>query len=294
MKVDDGDVNRLKNKYWIFSSLTVLLWGSASVLIRLTFDSFSPVTLAAARSLLAAVTLLIICLIKKIPPPRLRDVPFFFVAGAVGITLVNIVFNLGFALVTAATGNVVLASSPIFSAIIARVVFKEHIRPLGWVFTGVSFVGILILVLWNGVLSINEGVLWVLLTAILLSAYNVMQRHLTQRYDAIQCSAFSVIASAILMSPFLPKAVGEIAAAPPVAIAVVFYVGAFASGVAYIFWSKAFSLARRTADVANFMYLPPFIAAIIAFAVFSELPDWGTVLGGAVILFGLWMFQKKA
>lgn len=284
----------MKNKYWIYSSITVLVWGSASVLIRLTFGSFSAITLAAARSWIAAIVLLVICIIKKMPPPKLRDVPLFFAAGAIGFTVYSVFFNMGFALVTAATGNVVLAAAPIFSALIALVVFKERIRPLGWVFTGVSFVGILILVLWNGVLSINRGAIWLLIAAILLSAYNLMQRRLTKRYTALQSSAYSLIAAAILMSPFIPGAVRDVAAATPTAIIVLIYIGSCASGIAYMLWSKAFSLAKRTADVANFLYLPPFIAAIIAFFVFSELPDWGTVIGGVVILFGLWMFQKKA
>lgn len=284
----------MKQKYWVFSSMTVLLWGSASVLIRLTFGTFSVVTLAAARCWIAAITLLIICLINKLPPPRVRDIPVFFISGAVGFSIYMVIYNQGFSRVSAATGNVVLSSSPIFTAIMAQLLFKERIRPLGWVFTGVSFIGILILVLWNGVLMVNEGVLWLILTAIFLSAYSLMQRRLTMRYTAIQSTAFSLIAAAILMTPFLPGVVRDLIETPPVAIAALFYLGIGASGMAYLCWAKAFSLAKRSADVANFLYLPPFIAALIAFAIFQELPDWGTVIGGAVILFGLYMFQKKA
>ena len=285
----------MKQKYWLYASATVLLWGSASVLIRLTFDSFGALSLTATRSWIAAITLLVVCLIKKLPLPRPRDIPIFLVAGAAGVALQSFFFNMGFALVTAATGNVILASCPIFTALIALVVFRERIRPLGWVFTGVSFAGILILVLWNGVLSINQGVLWVLLSAICLSVYNLTQRHLTAtHYSAVQSSAYSMLAAAILISPVLPSVVRDFSSAPPSAIAVAVYLGAGASGLAFLSWTKAFSLAKRTADVANFLYLPPFIATAFAFAIFGELPDWGTVLGGVVILFGLWMFQKKA
>ncbi|MDR0489678.1 MAG: DMT family transporter [Oscillospiraceae bacterium] len=284
----------MKQKYWVFSATTILLWAFASGLIRLAFGSFSAVTLAAARCWLAAITLLIVCLVKKMPLPRKRDIPIFLVAGATGFSIYTVFFNLGFALVTTATGNVVLAAAPIFSALIARIFLKEQIRPLGWVFTGVSFVGILILLLWNGVLSINSGVLFLLVAAVLLSIYNLIQRRLTQRYTAIQSSAYSMIAGAILVSPLLPSVVSDFVVADPTAIAVVVYLGAFGSGIAFLSWSKAFSLAKRTADVSNFMYLTPFVSAIVAFAIFSELPDWGTVIGGAVILIGLWMFQKSA
>ena len=284
----------IKQKYWVYSSITVFVWGAGSVMIRLTFGSFSAITLAVARVWIAALTLLIICLIKKMPPPRLRDIPIFIASGAIGFAVYYVFYNLGFALVTAATGNVVLASTPLFTSLIALFVYKERIRPLGWVFTGVSFIGILILVLWDGVLSINKGVLYLLITASLISVYNIIQRNLTKRYTSIQCCAYSFFAAAILMSPFLPGAIKDVAVASPGAIIVLFFLGALNSGVAYLCWSKAFSLAKRTADVANFLYLPPFLATLLAFAVFNELPGLGTAIGGVVILFGLWMFQKKA
>ncbi|MCL1828216.1 MAG: DMT family transporter [Oscillospiraceae bacterium] len=284
----------MRQKYWIFALVTVFFWASASVLLRLTYGSYSAVTLAAARCWIASIILLIVCFVKKMPPPKPRDIPIFFVAGAVGFTFYTTVFNIGFSMVTAATGNVVMSAGPVFAAVLARFFFKERIRPLGWVFTGVSFGGILILMLWNGVLSINIGVLWVLLAAALLSSYNLIQRKLTRSYAPLQCSAYSLAAASVLMIPFLPAAVRDTLTAAPAAVVTLIYLSACSSSVAYLFWSKAFSLAKRTADVTNFLYLPPFIATLLAFVLFHEVPDWGTAVGGAIILFGIWMFQKKA
>ena len=283
----------MKQKYWIYASLCVFLWGMLSVLIRLTFNSFSALSLAAARSWIAAITMLIICIVKKIPPPRPRDIPFFLIAGAVGFTVYFVFYNMGFNLVTAATGNVVIASSPIFTSLIAWIFLKERIRPLGWVFTGVSFIGIIILALWNGVFSINLGVIWLLIAAVFMSTYNLMQRRLTRRYTAVQSSSFSLMGGAILISPMLPTAISDATTAPLSAIAVILGIS-IASSFSYILWAKAISMAKRTADVANFLYVPPFLGAILAFVIFREAPDWGTIIGGIVILFGLWMFQKKA
>ena len=284
----------ITQKYWLYASVTVLFWASASVLVRLMFADYSAVTITAARCFIASCLLLAVCRIKKIPPPKPRDIPIFFVAGAVGFALYTTVFNIGFSAVTAATGNVVMSSGPIFTAILARFLFNERIRPMGWFYTGVSFAGILILMLWNGALMINIGVLWVILAAVLLSCYSLIQRRLTKRYTALQCSAYSMTAATILMIPFLPAAARDTIGASGVAVATLIFLSVCSSAIAYLFWSKAFSLAKRTADVTNFLYLPPFIATLLAFVMFNEIPDWGTAAGGAVILFGLWMFQKKA
>ena len=285
----------MKLKYWMFSFMSVLMWGASSVLIRLTFGSFSALTLVTARGWLSAITLLAFCAIKKMPLPKLRDVPIFIITGAIGFSVYMVLYSMGFEVVTAATGNVILASSPIFSTLIARFVFKERIRPLGWVFTGVSFAGILILMLWDGMLSINIGVIWMLIAAILFSGYSLVQRRMTQRgYTAVQSSAYSLAGAAILMLPFMPSLVRDFSSASPRAVSVLLYLGICASGIAYVFWAKAFALAKRSADAANMLYLTPFIATLLAFIIFSETPSLGTVIGGAVILFGLWMFQKKA
>ena len=273
---------------------TVFFWASSSVVVRVTFDSISIFNLVAVRSWLSALILLAVCLIKKIPPPRMRDVPVFFLAGVLGFGLYSTCFNTGFKYVTAATGNVVMASVPVITAIIARLIFKERIRPLGWVFIGISFSGILILMFWNGVLSINRGVFWILAAALLTSAYSLIQRRMIRNYSALQSSAYCLIAGAIVFTPFLPGALCELTVAPYDAIAVLAYTGIFAGGIGYFLWSKALSIAKRTADVTNLLYLPPFIATVLAFALYNELPDWGTAIGGAVILFSLWMYQKKA
>lgn len=284
----------MKQKYLPFALISVFIWGSSSVVIRLAFASVSVVNIATFRSWLGAVTLLVVCIIKKIPPPKKRDIPLFVVAGVLGFSVYSICYNIGFRLVTAATGNVVMAAIPVLTAVIARLILKERIKPLGWVFICVSFSGILILMLWNGILSINRGVLWIFAAAFLTSIYFLIQRRLVRSYTAIQSSAYCMFAGALVLSPFIPGAVGELVNSPPEAIAAIVYFGVCSSGLGYLSWSKALGIAKRTADVTNLLYLPPFVATILAFAFFKELPDWGTALGGIVILAGLYMYQKKA
>ena len=284
----------MKNKYWIFALITVFLWPAASVVLRLVYGSFSIFGLAALRNWVGAITLLVFCIAKKLPLPRLRDIPIFILEGTIGFALYYICFSIGFKSVTAATGNVIMASTPIFTALFAWLFLKERIKPLGWIATGISFSGILILILWSGEISVNIGILWVLASSLLTSAYNLIQRLLIRRYTALQSSAYSLFAGALVLTPFLPESIRDLVAAPPMVYAVIIFLGAISCGIGYLLWTKALSLAKRTADVTNFLYLPPFIAAILAFAFFREVPDWGAAIGGAVILFGLWLFEKKA
>ena len=283
----------MKQKYWIYASLCALIWSLMSVFIRLVFGSFSAISLAAARTWLSAIIMLIICVITKVPPPKTRDIPLFFITGITGFAGYFTLYNIGFKLVTVATGNVLVAAAPFFTALIAWVFLKERIRPLGWFFIGVSFIGIIILAFWDGVLSINIGVLWLLVAAASFSVYSLMLRRLTLRYKSVQCSSYSMMASAIMMTPFLPVAISDAIAAPFIANAVMVSI-CIACSFSFIFWAQALSLAKRAADVVNFLYVPPFLGAILAFIIYREFPGWGTIIGGIVILFGLWMYQRKA
>jgi len=287
-------IKGMKHKYLIYSLPAVFFWASSSVVIRLTFGSITIMHLSTVRSWLGALILLIFCLIKKIPPPKKRDIPLFILSGVMGFALFSLCFNTGFLYLTAATGNVVMAVVPVITALIAQILLKERIRPLGWVFICVSFSGILVLILWNGVLSINIGVFWILAAAFLNSVYSLLQRHLVRSYSALQSCAFSLFAGALAYTPFLPGAVKELAAITPMVAIAIAYLGILGGGIGYLLWSQGLALVKRTADATNLLYLPPFIASILAFAMFRELPDWGTVIGGVIILFGLWMYQKKA
>ena len=64
------------------------------------------------------------------------------------------------------------------------------------------------------------------------------------------------------------------------------------SGVAYVFWYDA--LERLPAwRVGAFLYLEPLITVAVAAALLREVVRAGTMIGGAITLFGLWLVNRK-
>jgi drug/metabolite transporter (DMT)-like permease len=70
------------------------------------------------------------------------------------------------------------------------------------------------------------------------------------------------------------------------------FLGVFCSGLAYIFWYDALQ-ALPVAQAGAFVYLEPFITLVIAAIVLGEVVTLISLLGGAVILLGVWMVQKN-
>ena len=86
-----------------------------------------------------------------------------------------ITFNTGILTLTSATSSIIIAVTPILTAIVASNLYKEKIKPIGWAAIAAAFIGVLILLLWEGVFSINIGLIWTVGAAIVFCGYNIIQ-----------------------------------------------------------------------------------------------------------------------
>lgn len=271
---------------------TILLWASAFPLTKIALTYFTIPAVGTLRYLIASLCFLVIGIVKKIGFPAVRDLPKFFLSGALGFTFYMITFNHASHALTSATGSVIIASAPIMTALLANLIFKEHIKLLSWGAIMIEFLGIIVLALWDGIFSMNSGIFWMLVAALCISCYNLFQRSFKKKYTALQATAYSVFCGAILLLLFFPTTVFQLKEAPTNQWFIILYMGVFPSALAYLWWAQAISTAKKTSDVTNFMFVTPFIASLLGFLLISEAPSLSTYLGGALILIGLILFQK--
>ena len=282
---------KFRDSFHPYAAVTILFWSLAYVFTRLTLQHFSAFSLGFLRYLIASVALGVVCLTTKMGLPRKKDLPRFLAAGAVGFFFYMIAFNQGQAAVSAATGSVVIATVPVMTALLARFLYAEQLRPFQWAAIGVEFLGVAVLTLMNGVFSMNGGLVWLILAAIALSVYNLLQRKLTQNYTALQTSTFSIFFGTALLAIFAPGAAEEALRAPAVQFFYLGVLGVFSSAVAYVSWAKAFSKAEKTSQVSNYMFITPFLTSLLGFLIAGEIPDRATFLGGSIILIGVLIFN---
>jgi drug/metabolite transporter (DMT)-like permease len=72
------------------------------------------------------------------------------------------------------------------------------------------------------------------------------------------------------------------------------FLGIFSSAIAYISWAKAISKSPKTSSVSNYMFLTPFLTGILGIAIINEKPDIQTVIGGILILTGMFLYNFGA
>ena len=200
-------------------------------------------------------------------------------------------FNWGSTTLNPTTNCIVISTSPIITAVLARMFFGERLRPLRWVALALAFAGVVVMNGGGHGFMLAPGIAWVLLAALLISLYNVLQRRLARHYSAVQITAWSFFAGTFFLLFFLPDAVAQGRSAPFAALAVVVFLGVFPSAAAYLFWARALALAPRTSLVTNYMFLTPFLSLLLEYVVTGGLPEASTFAGGGVILASLLLFS---
>ena len=274
----------------IYAFLTVFLWSSAYVFTKIALESFSFASLALLRCGVASLCLGAVLAVRKKPFPGLTSLPWFAVSGATGFALYILVFNMGSVSLNPTTSCVIISTSPIITALLAQLFFKEDLGPLRWVALVLAFCGILVMTLWDGSFSISDGTVWMLAAAICISAYNIMQRLLAKRFEPLTITAYSFFAGTLLLAPFTPGAVEQLGSAPASHLWLVIFLGACPSALAYVLWTKALSIAPTTGNVSNYMFMTPFMALLLEYGVTDNLPGFATFAGGGIIMASLGIF----
>lgn len=280
-------MNQWKESYHPYAMTTIIFWSMAYVLTRIALQHFSAFPLGFLRYFIASFSLLVFAVSTKMRPPEKSDLKWFFVSGAVGFFLYMLSFNKGCETVTASTSSIIIATVPVITALLARYIHGEMLNHCQWAAILMEFAGVVLLTLMNGVFSVNKGIFWLLLAAVSLSTYNLLQRKLTKAYTALQSTAFSIFFGTLMLSIFAPAGAAELHDAPAKAMISLAILGVFSSAAAYMSWAKALAKAKRASSVSNYMFLTPFLASIMGFVLVGEKPDMGTFAGGGIIFAGM-------
>jgi drug/metabolite transporter (DMT)-like permease len=282
---------KLRDNYQIYAIITIFFWSSAYVFTRLALRYFSPLSLGFLRYFIASVSLLLFALFTKIKIPNKADIIWFIIAGFFGFFFYMITFNFGTAAVSASTSSLIIATVPVITTLFARIIYKEKLGIIQYAAIIIEFIGVGVLTIMNGIFSINTGLIWLILASISLSIYNLLQRKLTRKYSAIQTSIFSIWFGTILLLVFLPNSITEIKNIPLTQVMYLIILGVFCSAVAYISWTYAFSKAKNTSSVTNYMFLTPFLTTLMGILIAKEIPDFATIIGGIIIIIGMFIYN---
>jgi drug/metabolite transporter (DMT)-like permease len=279
---------------------TVLAWGSSFIATKIALRDVSPVTIVWLRFAMGvAVMGLVVLARRQLVLPAPKELAYFALLGFIGITFHQWLQSTGLVTAQATTTAWIVASTPVFIALLGWVILKER---LGWVKLAGIFLaalGVLLVVSKGDLASLasgqfgSPGDLLILISAPNWAVFSVLSRRGLSRHPAgrmmFYVMGFGWLFTSLLF--FNGPGLGEIGALTPQGWLAVIFLGVVCSGLAYIFWYGALQ-ALPASQVGAFLYLEPLAAAAVAALVLGEPLLWSSLLGGAVILFGVWLVQS--
>jgi len=271
----------------------VIFGASAYAAIGAGLASYSPGPLALMRMLFASVILVLYAVPGRLRLPEARVLPVALLAGLFAFALYNVALNYGQITASAGAASLIIASIPIFTALLAAAFLGERLDGRGWAGIVVGFLGVALITFGEGGgFGVDAGALYVLLAAISGSVYFAFQKPYVEKYGSLTFTAYAIWTGTILLLPFLPGLLREVQVAPPDATLAVAYLGVFPTVVAYA--TAAYVFSRLPASRAvTLEYLFPPVAIVIAYLWLDEIPSVLSVIGGAVALVGVALVNSR-
>ncbi|WP_369759890.1 MULTISPECIES: DMT family transporter [Virgibacillus] len=274
--------------------LTNILWASAFPGIRAALTAYSPEHLSLLRLLIGSLTLVLVAVIQGIRLPERNDVPIILLLGFLGFSAYQTALNYGEQTVSAGVASLLVSTTPIFTALLAFLFFREKFGFLGWIGSLTGFCGVAFISLAGTTenFSLNIGIILVLVASLSESIYFVFQNTYLKKYGFIAFTMYTIWSGTIFMMIFSPG-LGEAVIHAPIDITLtVIYLGVFPTVIPY--FTLAYITSRTGASEAtSALYLTPAITFLIAWIWLEELPTTYTLIGGLITLVGVILSNIK-
>jgi drug/metabolite transporter (DMT)-like permease len=277
------------------AAVTVVLWASAFVSIRSAGDAYSPGALALGRLLAGALTLGVICLLRREGLPPRSAWRGIAISGVLWFGCYMVVLNWGEQQVDAGTAALVVNTGPILIALLGARLLGDPMPPRLLAGMAVSFAGAVTVGLsmsGEGGSSVL-GVVLCLLAAITYAAGVVAQKPALGSASPLQVTTFGCLVGAVLCLPFAGQLVHEAAAAPATATLNMVYLGVFPTALAFTTW--AYALSRTTASrMGATTYAAPALVVLMSWLFLGEVPGLFTLVGGVLCLAGVAVSRSRS
>jgi drug/metabolite transporter (DMT)-like permease len=225
-----------------------------------------------------------------------HDLPLLILLGAVLFTVFPVTFNASLRLIEASRGALVLATIPLWSALLARIARSERLVPrqVGGVFLSLGGVGLALADRgpgWQGGLESLAGDGLMLMTALCGAVYAVLAPRALARYDALTVTTYAMMLGTLLLLPaaLVEGLVGVLPELDGQTVALLVFLGVFGGALGFFLWT--FALTRLTpTQVAVYINLNPLVAMVLAAALLAErltiifAAGFGAVLVGVLLV----------
>jgi drug/metabolite transporter (DMT)-like permease len=269
--------------------------GASVVAVRVAVREVPPFSLAVLRFGQGALLLLLVGALLVVAPGLLRvhreRVRWLGMLGLVLFTLFPLTFNFGLRFTEASRGALMLATMPIWSALLGRVAGERLTRGQvagsccrwwGSVSRSSSRAGRSL----AGQRPVGDGLL--LLTGLLGALYGLIAKRILAVDSAATVTTYAMLIGTVLLLPLalvegLVSAIGRLDGQ---VLGLVVFLGVLGGAAAFLLWTWALSRLTPT-QVAVYVNLNPIVAALLGVLLLGERRSGLFLLGFAAVVTGV-------
>jgi drug/metabolite transporter (DMT)-like permease len=277
--------------------LAVLFLGTNPVAVKVAVAEFPPLPFVTVRFTLAGLLLLtLVALLEQADGrPNRRDLLSLAGVGLVGVGANNVAFTLGVSMTTASETALIYAAVPIWGILLGLALGLE--RPTPWGILGVclAFSGVAVVV-YGGLTGSTSllGNLLVVVATVCWGSYAVLSLPLLRRYSPLVVASYTMLFGGLGVLPlalpdFLDASWADASGRTWEALAYsTLLVAAFG------FWAWQRGVSQIGANrVLIYQYLITLVGVTAGVLLLGESLTANKVLGGAVILLGVYLARRR-
>lgn len=282
---------------------TALMWGANILVFKSFITDFNPWVFNALRLVFATITLGILAVGEAwlMPRPKSRQPVYWW--RVLVFSLLNgfvylVVFVQGISLTTAGNTALILASMPMWTAVLATIFLHERLPRITWLGLLVTFVGtIIVTTQGSGPVSLSSRYFWgnvfMMIAALAWATGTVISRPILQQITPLRLAFISALITTPLhfglAAAALPAALPR--ALEPSMLMAIIYSGVFSTGVAYATWHMGVR-ALGASHAAVYQNVVTLVAVVGGWVILKEQPLSAQIFGGVLTLAGLYLMRR--
>lgn len=276
---------------------TITTWGYSWVLMKMGLGYSEPFSFAAWRCGIAAVAMIIFVRVKSIKWPKLNKLPDYFMIGMFQTTLMFGLMLYGMKYVTAGKTSVLLYTMPIWTMFMLHFYLKERLNRAKWMGVAIGTIGIVCILgrdtLVHQDTHILFGELLIIAGAISWAISNIWVKKRMGGENIYMVSTLQLTIGAIGLALLAIPTEGLLNIDWNAhSIYILLFTGLIASAVDFTIWF--YLLKNLDIKITTFSsMLVPVCGLIFDWAILGNQLDGGVIVGGALVLFGIYQVSKK-
>ncbi len=274
----------------------MLFWGMSFVWTSILLKYFNPVTIIFIRLIISSCFLFSISFIfNKWEKIQRSDFLLFFLSALFNPFLYFLGENYGLKYSSSTIASVIIATIPVFSPVIAFIVFRERLTLLNISGLFLSFGGVAIMLITrNFSISIDKkGILFLLVAVMAALVYSVLARKLTFRYQPLTIIKYQNLIGIFLFLPIflIYDYHSALLVRPNTEIISSFlFLSILASSLSFVFYTKAIKvLGISKANI--YSNLIPVFTALFSFFILAEHFTMQKLLGMFLVIIGVYISE---